>query len=123
MRCKFYNVISNLFFNLTIIFFFFFNATATTKIYTLSLHDALPISDATAANRPIKLFYSYSHEDEAFREKLERHLAILRRQGVVKEWHDRHISAGREWKDQISEHLKTADVILLLVSSSFLNSD
>src|SRR6266496_1251129 len=26
-------------------FFFFFNETATTEIYTLSLHDALPISD------------------------------------------------------------------------------
>src|SRR5438874_12010525 len=26
-------------------FLFFFNATATTEIYTLSLHDALPISD------------------------------------------------------------------------------
>src|SRR2546427_7077199 len=29
---------------LFIIFFFFFNDTATTEIYTLSLHDALPIS-------------------------------------------------------------------------------
>src|SRR6266446_10083998 len=28
------------------ILFFFFNDTATTEIYTLSLHDALPISDA-----------------------------------------------------------------------------
>src|SRR5438270_9588542 len=28
--------------------FFFFNATATTEIYTLSLHDALPICDARA---------------------------------------------------------------------------
>src|SRR5260370_13704660 len=27
-----------------ILFFFFFNDTATTEIYTLSLHDALPIS-------------------------------------------------------------------------------
>src|SRR6266478_9649699 len=27
-----------------IFFFFFFNDTATTEIYTLSLHDALPIS-------------------------------------------------------------------------------
>jgi len=26
------------------VFFFFFNDTATTEIYTLSLHDALPIS-------------------------------------------------------------------------------
>src|SRR2546429_9321661 len=29
-----------------IFFFFFFNDTATTEIYTLSLHDALPISRA-----------------------------------------------------------------------------
>src|SRR6266550_7775613 len=27
-----------------LVFFFFFNDTATTEIYTLSLHDALPIS-------------------------------------------------------------------------------
>src|SRR3990170_2009900 len=29
-------------------FFFFFNDTATTEIYTLSLHDALPISPASS---------------------------------------------------------------------------
>src|SRR2546430_9979938 len=28
----------------SVLFFFFFNDTATTEIYTLSLHDALPIS-------------------------------------------------------------------------------
>src|SRR5256885_4371876 len=32
-------------------FFFFFNDTATTEIYTLSLHDALPISRARASRR------------------------------------------------------------------------
>src|SRR5258705_13039786 len=38
-------------------FFFFFNDTATTEIYTLSLHDALPISTtiAVAWVRPIVL--------------------------------------------------------------------
>src|SRR5215469_18815917 len=30
--------------SLSFYFFFFFNDTATTEIYTLSLHDALPIS-------------------------------------------------------------------------------
>src|SRR5687767_16005904 len=30
----------------SIFFFFFFNDTATTEIYTLSLHDALPILDS-----------------------------------------------------------------------------
>src|SRR2546427_491634 len=32
-------------------FFFFFNDTATTEIYTLSLHDALPICPSTARRR------------------------------------------------------------------------
>src|SRR2546426_7021423 len=31
----------------SVLFFFFFNDTATTEIYTLSLHDALPISSAS----------------------------------------------------------------------------
>src|SRR5437870_6313234 len=34
--------------------FFFFNATATTEIYTLSLHDALPISGRGWGQRPRK---------------------------------------------------------------------
>src|SRR6266540_7389659 len=34
------------------LFFFFFNDTATTEIYTLSLHDALPISRSGATGRP-----------------------------------------------------------------------
>src|SRR5574339_1086024 len=33
-------------------FFFFFNDTATTEIYTLSLHDALPISPRRRSPRP-----------------------------------------------------------------------
>src|SRR5690242_21083075 len=34
-------------------FFFFFNDTATTEIYTLSLHDALPISRRAVAALPL----------------------------------------------------------------------
>src|SRR2546430_7054745 len=39
-------------------FFFFFNDTATTEIYTLSLHDALPISIPPAAPATSKVFRS-----------------------------------------------------------------
>src|SRR2546430_14015935 len=39
----------------TMSFFFFFNDTATTEIYTLSLHDALPISRARPARRRIPM--------------------------------------------------------------------
>src|SRR5207248_9719304 len=37
--------------HLIFFFLFFFNATATTEIYTLSLHDALPISRGLRARR------------------------------------------------------------------------
>src|SRR5437868_14577757 len=48
---SFYLLLQSLFI-LTLLFFFlfFFNDTATTEIYTLSLHDALPIS--SPAERP-----------------------------------------------------------------------
>src|SRR2546427_9038032 len=36
-----------------IFFFFFFNDTATTEIYTLSLHDALPILKCRGASRDV----------------------------------------------------------------------
>src|SRR5438874_8237524 len=35
-------------------FFFFFNDTATTEIYTLSLHDALPISCTPNSRAPAR---------------------------------------------------------------------
>src|SRR2546430_8854278 len=41
-------------------FFFFFNDTATTEIYTLSLHDALPISK-TSRTRGIPVFRWLRH--------------------------------------------------------------
>lgn len=73
--------------------------------------------------RSVTLFYSYSHKDEKFRDTLAKHLALLRRQGLIKEWYDRQIDAGEEWREAIDEHLEVADIILLLVSVDFINSD
>src|SRR6266511_6190113 len=39
-------------YNSKFLFLFFFNDTATTEIYTLSLHDALPISAPTSPAAP-----------------------------------------------------------------------
>src|SRR5947208_4689048 len=42
-------------FTIPYVFFFFFNHTATTEIYTLSLHDALPISMTPGASEKDKV--------------------------------------------------------------------
>jgi CHASE2 domain-containing sensor protein len=71
----------------------------------------------------VEIFISYAHEDEALRDELAKHLRLLERQGVIKAWHDRNITAGEEWKSAIDSHLESAKIILLLISADFLNSD
>lgn len=71
----------------------------------------------------IEVFYSYAHEDEALRVELEKHLSALKRQKLIDGWHDRRISAGQQWADEIDAHVNSADIILLLVSPDFLASD
>jgi lambda repressor-like predicted transcriptional regulator len=75
------------------------------------------------SGRKTKLFISYSHRDERHREQLVTHLAGLRRQGVIADWHDRKIVPGQEWRDAIDQNLDAADCVLLLISSDFLASD
>jgi TIR domain len=75
------------------------------------------------APQPLEIFYSYAHEDEELRDTLEKHLSLLKRQGIISGWHDREITAGSEWANQISEHLESAQIILLLISPDFLASD
>lgn len=70
-----------------------------------------------------QVFYSYSHKDEKYREKLETHLSILRKEKYIDEWSDRKISPGANWEENIDENINSADIILLLVSSNFLASD
>jgi TIR domain/NACHT domain/Tetratricopeptide repeat len=71
----------------------------------------------------LTLFYSYAYEDEDLRDQLEKHLMLLQRQGLISLWHDRKILAGRTWAHEVDTHLKTATIILLLVSPDFLASD
>jgi DNA-binding GntR family transcriptional regulator len=72
---------------------------------------------------PIKIFFCYAHKDEALLRKLKAHLRSSERQGLIEFWHDRDISAGMPWKREIINHLNEAQIILLLISSDFMDSD
>ncbi|MEA3537016.1 toll/interleukin-1 receptor domain-containing protein [Rhizobium sp. CC-YZS058] len=69
------------------------------------------------------VFFSYSHADEDLRDQLEKQLSILKRQGAIETWHDRRIEAGEEIDAAISRTLMESDIILLLISPDFINSD
>jgi hypothetical protein len=61
---------------------------------------------------PVKIFFCYAHEDEQLLNKLKNHLFPLKRTGLIDIWHDRDISAGTDWEQQIKSHLNEAQIIL-----------
>jgi hypothetical protein len=75
------------------------------------------------SKKSLTVFFSYSHKDELLRDELAKHLSLLQRDGTISAWHDRQISAGTEWANDIDANLNAADLILLLISSDFLASD
>jgi hypothetical protein len=77
----------------------------------------------TEAPKPLRIFCSYSHRDEEHLNDLRDWLRGLERQELIEWWHDREISPGWEWEEAIDKNLRTADIILLLVSPAFMASD
>src|SRR5439155_24633259 len=66
---------------LFLLFFFFFNATATTEFYTLSLHDALPISICTIAVKVFSASSSLPCASCAWAMRSEEHTSELQSRG------------------------------------------
>ena len=56
------------------------------------------------------------------RERLGDHLAAMESEGLVHIWHDREIEPAADWEGEINREIQEADVILLLVSASFIKS-
>lgn len=81
------------------------------------------MSPGVSSISPIRIFYSYAHDDEPLRKEFEKHLSPLKRQGLIIDWHDRDISAGSEWASEINSNLNAAHIILLFISADFLASD
>lgn len=75
------------------------------------------------AVQPVRVFFSYAQRDAPFRDELETHLSLLRRNGLIASWDDRQILAGESWEEASSQQVEEAELFLLLVSSSFLASE
>jgi hypothetical protein len=80
-------------------------------------------ASAPAMVRKRRVFYSYSHRDERYRDRLEVHLKLLEREGLIESWHDRRLLPGSDWSAVISEHLDASDIIILLLTADFLASE
>lgn len=70
----------------------------------------------------LNIFLSYAHEDEAMKTQLDKNLIGLKKSNKIDVWQDRAIIAGDVWDEKISNAIAAADIILLLISVDFNNS-
>ena len=74
---------------------------------------------------PLSVFISCAStdEDEILLQKFEKHLALLKKQGIIMPWHHRKIRAGKNKQEEHDKYLESAFLIILLISADFLASD
>ncbi len=71
----------------------------------------------------VTVFYSYASADGQWRDRLAAHLSQLKRDGLIQELHDQQILAGSDRVGAIDQAIRSAQIILLLISADFLASD
>ncbi|MFZ4634822.1 MAG: SUMF1/EgtB/PvdO family nonheme iron enzyme [Saprospiraceae bacterium] len=71
---------------------------------------------------PFKIFICYAREDKEPLEQLRKKLMPLQQSNRVQLWYDKEITGGKEWDAEIRLNLKSADLVLLLISDDFFDS-
>ncbi|MDI9395019.1 MAG: TIR domain-containing protein [Euryarchaeota archaeon] len=72
---------------------------------------------------PLKVFISYSHEDEEWKERLLENLKILIDKKIIECWHDDDIHGRENSSEKIFDAINDSKIAILLVSQKFLGSD
>lgn len=69
-----------------------------------------------------KVFISYSHKDEDWKDRLCLQLDVLGMEGLLSIWDDRQIIEGDDWYPEIEAALNSCDIAVMLISAHFLTS-
>ena len=69
------------------------------------------------------VFICYSRDDKRLKDRVEKHLCVLGKLGLLEVWHDQRIGAGQDWLLEIQNAMQRARVAILLISHNFLTSD
>lgn len=95
--------------------------------YALSLiqeYQIMPVSAHTSLQqqRPLNVFISYAHEDEADKNHLEAHLSTLKRQNIIQTFHSQQIGAGQGKLATLKASLEEAQLVIILLSAKYFFS-
>jgi tetratricopeptide (TPR) repeat protein len=70
-----------------------------------------------------RVFISYSHKDEPWKDRFVSHLGIAEKQGLLQTWDDRQLRGGDDWFNEIMKAIENGSVAVLLVSHNSLTSN
>src|SRR3954452_18293023 len=71
---------------------------------------------------PVDAFISYAHVDDKRRERLHKHLVMLRRDGLLRDWSDHEILVGDRIDTEVDTALDRSGLFVALVSPDYLAS-
>lgn len=77
----------------------------------------------TPVEKSIEIFCCYAPEDQLSYEQLNKHLSSLRKLYTLKIWDANQIEPGSIIEKVLTEHIRAADLFLLLISPDFVSSD
>lgn len=81
----------------------------------------MPLKKQSAG--PINVFIVFAEEDRPHKERLEKQLSPYVRSGLMELWDQDQFIAGRVIREEISRHITSSHIILLLVSADFIASE
>ncbi|HWZ23613.1 MAG TPA: COR domain-containing protein [Cytophagaceae bacterium] len=87
------------------------------KILAKNILDGIKYEDTT------RLFVSYSHRNEKFKNEFRAMIRPMEKEGHWKVWDDRWLLPSDEWNQEIIRHLNDANVIVLLITKEFFDSN
>ncbi|WP_437977740.1 TIR domain-containing protein [Sorangium sp. So ce295] len=71
---------------------------------------------------PVRVLMSHAAEDSTLAAELRLHLSPLRREGLIDLWDSSRVEAGLEVAAELERQLSDTDVVIVLLSSSYLSS-
>lgn len=75
-----------------------------------------------SSSQPLTLCYCYAYEDRKDAQKLDDHLTALKMSGVIQACYGCAFSLDGPWAQEVTDHINTAHLVLLLISAQFLRS-
>ena len=61
--------------------------------------------DEVQKKRKVKVFFSYAHADETYKNELNKHLSPLKRSEKIEAWNDEELLPGSSFDDEIKQKI------------------